>query len=159
MAFLNQWYDEDNNTLYDLEDTTNRKNIAPIFDSNTNYTKGDIVLYETDGKLYEFTTTHSAGAWNSAHVTQININDRVTEAKILIVEFSSLTATSGTLITISNTKIKSYTSPLPFIFLSNPAYQLDDWTITIPDNGGQVSITGTAQGTGVSGKIYLINPQ
>ena len=41
------------------------------FSTSTAYAVGDIVTY--NNSLYEFTSAHSAGAWNSADVTQINV--------------------------------------------------------------------------------------
>lgn len=41
------------------------------FSTSTAYAVGDIVTYEHG--LYEFTSAHSAGAWNSADVTQIDV--------------------------------------------------------------------------------------
>ena len=148
---------ENNGTPKNIGDSKSRTNTAEEFSTSKAYAKGDIVLY--DGNLYEFTTAHSAGSWNSSQVIQTNLGNKITEAKILIVEFASLSATSGTLVTVSNSKIKSYTKPLPILNLSNPEYQFDDWTITVPDNGGSVFITGTASNTGTSGKIYLVNAQ
>lgn len=42
--------------------------IAEEFDATKNYAIGDYVFY--NAKLYKFTSTHSAGAWSAAHVTQ-----------------------------------------------------------------------------------------
>lgn len=47
--------------------------IAEPFDSTTAYSVGDIVTYEHG--LYEFTSAHSAGAWDSAEVTEVNVVD------------------------------------------------------------------------------------
>ena len=44
-------------------------NIAPAFSTTTNYAVGARVSY--NGNIYKFTTAHSAGAWNSSHVTQV----------------------------------------------------------------------------------------
>lgn len=46
-------------------------NIAPAFSTSTNYAIGDIVSYE--GYVYVFTSAHSHGAWNNAHVSQTNM--------------------------------------------------------------------------------------
>lgn len=152
---------ENNGTPKNIGDSKSRVNTAEEFSTNKAYIEGDMVLY--DGNLYEFTTAHSVGSWNSSQVTQTNLGNKITEAKVLIIEFSALSATTGTLITIpssgTNDKIKSYTQPLPILNLSHPEYQTSDWTITIPDNGGSVSITGTASDTGTNGKIYLVNAQ
>ena len=41
------------------------------FDTTTAYSVGDIVTY--NNSLYEFTSAHSAGAWNSADVTEVSV--------------------------------------------------------------------------------------
>lgn len=41
------------------------------FNTTTAYAVGDVVTHEHG--LYEFTSAHSAGAWNSADVTQIDV--------------------------------------------------------------------------------------
>lgn len=44
---------------------------APAFSTATNYTAGQFVTYED--ALYRFTQNHAAGAWNSAHVTAVDV--------------------------------------------------------------------------------------
>lgn len=59
--------------------STNQSNISSVedmvcdteFSTSTAYAIGDIVTY--NNSLYEFTSAHSAGAWNSADVTQIDV--------------------------------------------------------------------------------------
>lgn len=59
--------------------STNQTNISSVedmicdteFSTSTAYAVGDIVTY--NNSLYEFTSAHSAGAWNSADVTQIDV--------------------------------------------------------------------------------------
>lgn len=152
---------ENNGTPKNIEDRKSRINTAPFFSTTTSYSIGDIVMYE--GNLHEFQVAHPAGSWNNNQSITTNLGNKITEAKILILEFASLSATSDTLVTIpssgTNSKIKSYTKPLPILNLQHPEYQLDDWTIEIPDGGGSVSIKGTASNTGTSGKIYLVNAQ
>jgi len=43
--------------------------VAPVFSETATYAVGDVVTYE--GKLYKFTSSHSAGSWNSSEVTEI----------------------------------------------------------------------------------------
>lgn len=49
---------------------------ARKFKTTQAYAVGDLVLYE--GKLYRFTSNHSAGAWNTGHVTAVD-NGTVSE--------------------------------------------------------------------------------
>ena len=44
---------------------------APAFSTATNYTSGQYVTY--NDALYRFTQNHAAGAWNSAHVTAVDV--------------------------------------------------------------------------------------
>lgn len=46
--------------------------IAPLFSTSTAYIAGQSVIY--DGKLYRFTSSHSAGAWNPSHVALTDVN-------------------------------------------------------------------------------------
>jgi len=148
-------YDINSNVVQKIGDEKSRTNTAAEFSTSQNYAIGDYCLY--DGVLYRFTSAHNAGTWNSSHVIQVNITNELKEAKILIAEFASLSATTGTLISISDSRIKSYTKPLPFLSLSNPELQTNNWTITT--NTGIVTISGNASGTGTSGKIFMVNPQ
>ena len=58
---------------------TNQTNISSVedmicdneFSTSTAYAVGDYVTYENG--LYEFTSAHSAGAWNSAEVTEVSV--------------------------------------------------------------------------------------
>lgn len=61
--------------------STNQTNISSVedmvcdneFDTATAYAVGDYVTHENG--LYEFTSAHSAGAWNSNEVTEISLID------------------------------------------------------------------------------------
>lgn len=52
-----------------------QSDIAPTFSDATAYTAGDVVYYE--GSLYRFTANHSAGAWDSADVESVTVDDLV----------------------------------------------------------------------------------
>lgn len=52
-----------------------KTDIAPAFSAETNYSVGDLVYY--DGALYECTTEHTVGAWNSEHFTDTAIDDQL----------------------------------------------------------------------------------
>lgn len=49
------------------------------FSTSTAYAVGDTVVYQ--GRLYEFTSAHAAGAWNASHVQAISIMDEVSDLK------------------------------------------------------------------------------
>ena len=53
--------------------------LAPAFSTSTAYTVGQYVTY--NGGLYRFTSAHSAGAWNSAHVVAVNLGGEVSSLK------------------------------------------------------------------------------
>lgn len=71
--------------------------LAPAFSSSTAYTAGQYVTY--DGKFWRFTTDHAAGAWNAAHVTQVNVGGDMSDLKSALSykvdkEYSGATADS-----------------------------------------------------------------
>lgn len=69
------------------------KTIAPDFSTSTAYGVGDSVYYEN--KLYRFIEAHAAGAWNSAHVTQVTVGGSIKRVKAEIADvFSESTAYS-----------------------------------------------------------------
>lgn len=53
--------------------------LAPAFSTSSAYTAGQYVTY--NGGLYRFTADHAAGAWNSAHVTAVNIGGELSDLK------------------------------------------------------------------------------
>lgn len=57
--------------------TINDPNIANEFSTSLSYTAGDRVYYQ--GTLYRFRTNHTAGAWNSSHVTAILLAEEFEE--------------------------------------------------------------------------------
>ena len=59
--------------------TINDPNVADEFSTSSAYEAGDHVYYQ--GNLYEFTAAHSAGAWNSGHVTRVLVGNEVKTLK------------------------------------------------------------------------------
>ena len=53
----------------EIENIKNTGAVAPVFSETATYAVGDVVTY--NGKLYKFTSSHSAGSWNSSEVTEI----------------------------------------------------------------------------------------
>lgn len=51
--------------------------LAPAFSASTAYAAGQYVTY--DSGLYRFTSYHAAGAWNSSHVTAVNLGGEIAE--------------------------------------------------------------------------------
>lgn len=45
-------------------------NVAAQFSTSSAYAVGDLALY--DGNLFRFTSSHSAGSWNPAHVSAVD---------------------------------------------------------------------------------------
>lgn len=60
--------------------------IGEEFSESSDYAVDDIVTYE--GKLYKFTSAHSAGSWDSTEVTQVTVSDFIPASGT---EVSSLT--------------------------------------------------------------------
>ena len=55
----------------DLAGKANISEVASEFSATTAYAIDDLVIYQ--GSLYRFTSAHSAGAWNSSHVTACTV--------------------------------------------------------------------------------------
>ena len=53
--------------------------IAEAFDSTKNYLIGEYCIYS--GNLYRFTSNHSAGNWNSSHVSKVVLGEEVADLK------------------------------------------------------------------------------
>lgn len=62
------------NAIQDVSDM-----IAGEFDDATNYTTGQVVVYE--GGLYKFDTDHTAGAWDISEVTQTTVEELIANAE------------------------------------------------------------------------------
>lgn len=56
-----------------LDDKTDLTVIAPEFSTSATYAVGDYVIY--DGKFYQCTTAHSAGAWSSSDFTEKTLSE------------------------------------------------------------------------------------
>lgn len=93
---LNDWKD-DFNTAFDsmynrvdaiVSDTEDMvENLAKPFSTLTDYYIGDYVIY--NGVLYQFTSNHSAGAWNSDEVSQRTAMNDIGEIKNNLINFNS----------------------------------------------------------------------
>ena len=55
------------------------ESLAPEFSTSTSYAVGQYVTY--DGGLYKFVTEHTAGSWNSAHVTEATLGGGISAVK------------------------------------------------------------------------------
>ena len=62
--------------------------IAPTFSTGTAYAAGQYVWY--DGTLYRFTTAHSAGNWNSAHVTAAVVGNDLSYLRTALVDHNAI---------------------------------------------------------------------
>ena len=76
--------------------------MAAEFSTSTAYAIDDLVIYQ--GALYRFIAAHSAGAWNSNHVTACSIAQVLkTFAKFEVTG----TASAGSSVTITDSRINS----------------------------------------------------
>ena len=81
---------------------TDLTNVAAEFSTSTAYAIDDLVIYQ--GALYRFIAAHSAGAWNSNHVTACSIAQVLkTFAKFEVTG----TASAGSSVTITDSRINS----------------------------------------------------
>lgn len=71
-----------------------RSDIASEFDTTKNYTAGGFVYHES--KLYQFSTDHSAGAWDPADVVEANVTDQIVSNKAAIDELADKPSVSVT---------------------------------------------------------------
>ena len=67
--------------------------IAQEFSTSTSYAAGDFVIY--DGKLYVFSSAHSAGAWTGADAYEVNVGG-VLQAKQNTLTFDSAPTSAST---------------------------------------------------------------
>ena len=74
--------------------TDSADNIAPEFSTVVSYNAGQYC--RRDGTLYRFTSNHSAGAWNSNHVTAVTVGGELTVLKSDIGDLSELETTAKT---------------------------------------------------------------
>ena len=56
-----------------------RDSVAPLFSTSIGFNKGSYCYH--DGKLYECTTAHLAGAWNPSHFTEVTVGDQLATLK------------------------------------------------------------------------------
>lgn len=62
-----------------------KKSIADDFSASVNYNEGEYCYHL--GDLYKFTSAHSAGAWSSADVEQVQVGDELSELKSTLIAF------------------------------------------------------------------------
>jgi len=70
-----------------------RDSVAPLFSTSIGFNKGSYCYH--DGKLYECTTAHLAGAWNPSHFTEVTVGDQLATLK------SGLTNAENSIVTPS----------------------------------------------------------
>ncbi len=66
-------------TFPDLPDIYHIPQQAETFSASSAYAVGDYCIYE--GTLYRFTAAHSAGAWDSTHVTAASVAEDLAQLK------------------------------------------------------------------------------
>ncbi len=85
----------------------NDPNIANEFSASTVYSAGTYVNY--NGILYRFTVDHPAGAWNSSHVSAVEVGNEIADLKITF------------LLNQSGKELKSYIDQLGSIYYDTGA--------------------------------------
>ena len=68
-----------------------RDSVAPLFSTSIGFNKGSYCYH--DGKLYECTTAHLAGAWNPSHFTEVTVGDQLATLKSGLIKVVSGTET------------------------------------------------------------------
>lgn len=79
-------------------------NVAPAFSISQNYVIGNVVQNLDDGYLYKFISNHSAGAWNSSHVTQIKVSELAGSLESDITDLESAVGNSLTVGTLTENR-------------------------------------------------------
>ena len=90
-----------------LSAKANNSILGDAFSTSTAYAVGDYVIYE--GALYRFTSAHSAGAWNSSHVTQVVAMNELAALSAQVASRRKFevsgTASAGSSVTITDSRI------------------------------------------------------
>lgn len=127
-------------TRYELMSKPVADAIAQEFSTSQAYAVGDCVFYET--KLYRFTAAHAAGAWNSAHVSEVKVSDEISDLKDDLGSYSESNDPFADITVLHHVPYYEYTAestsswqgnPSKFEFEASPG---DVFTITIADYHG-----------------------
>lgn len=110
----------------DKINTTINGNVAPAFNTTTAYTTGALVIYQ--GKLYKFTSNHSAGEWNASQVTAVNVASCLSTAGTSDIDDTA--AISSTTKTWSVSKLDSvFNGNIAQTFSATAAYSIGDYVM------------------------------
>lgn len=107
--------------------------VAPTFSTSSAYAAGAYVWY--DGKLYKFTTAHTAGNWNSAEVTAAVFADDLAELKTNVYQ-----VIAPDKISTAFAEKEADTETLPTGFSVTPGY-LRNMSLSSPGNLSGTSST------------------
>ena len=128
-----------------LASKTNLSVVAGTFSTSTAYAIDDLVIYQ--GVLYRFIAAHSAGAWNSAHVTACTIAEVMRHFGTFQI---TGTVSSGSM-TLTDARIDSnhWRIPKNGIQFGTPSNVTSgvDWSTNISNHTVTLSATYTAATT------------
>ena len=129
-----------------LDGKANNSIIADDFSESTSYSIGDYCIY--DGALYRFTSAHSAGAWNSAHVTQVVVADELESLSALIesrMDYKVTGTVSASNYTLTDARINNEHWEVDWIYFATPSNVTSQihWTTNISQHTVSLSATYT----------------
>lgn len=89
---IENWIEFDENRLNNLEENTGISDY-PIFSESTAYSAGDVVNY--NGKLYQFTANHVAGAFDEEQVEETSLKKMIQELDLSKLFNSTIVSNNG----------------------------------------------------------------
>lgn len=121
-------------------------NIAPVFNTATAYSKGDMVNY--NGDLYVFTANHSAGAWTGSDVVQTKVSSELSSLKSGLMSRAVILG-GGEISSNSSATVQLLSSHLYLVTLGHP-YSEAGMAIVASYTSGSNKVTWIKTRTGVT---------
>lgn len=135
-------------------------NIAPVFNTTTAYSKGDMVNYS--GNLYVFTANHAAGAWTGSDAVQTKVSSELATLKSGLTNLGNIKAITlsahGTLdINIRNIAFMLYATSNSDVFMDTVSATLGYLDSIIGDKTSSKKFTYTKVSDGVITVTSAVN--
>ena len=131
-----------------LSTKANNSILGDAFSTSTAYAIGDYCIYQ--GALYRFTSAHSAGAWNSSHVTQVVAMNELAALSAQVasrMDFKVTGTVSASGYTLTDSRINNEHWEVDWIYFDNGSVVTTKvhWTTDIVNH--QVSLGATYTGS------------
>ncbi len=141
-----------------LDGKANNSILGDAFSTSAAYAVGDYCIYE--GALYRFTSAHSAGAWNSSHVTQVVAMNELAALSAQLesrMTFKITGTVSASNYTLTDSRINNNHWEVDQIYFATPSNVTSQihWTTDITNH--TVSLSATYAGsTNVVVKMHWV---